>query len=84
MLDLSGVYPPLMPLNPQVFIDPHWFSQKYIADPPLVLPQMEYWDYSLFFRLDPCEIGGQSSFLILVDRKQKIESKRQCYNRIVL
>ena len=22
--------------NPQVFIDPHWFSQKYIADPPLV------------------------------------------------
>ena len=28
---------------PQVFIDPHWFSQNYIADPPLVLPQIEYW-----------------------------------------
>ena len=70
MLDLSGVYPSDAS-QPQVFIDPHWFSQKYIADPPLVLPQMEYWDYSLFFRLDPCEIGGQSSFLILVDRKRQ-------------
>ena len=33
--------------TPQVFIDPHWFSQKsqnYIADPrPLVFPQIEYW-----------------------------------------
>ena len=36
----------LVPLNPQVFIDPHNFSQKYIADPPLVLPQIEY---CLFF-----------------------------------
>ena len=25
-----GFNPPLVPLNPQVFIDPHWFSQKYI------------------------------------------------------
>ena len=23
-----------VPLNPQVFIDPHWFNKKYIADPP--------------------------------------------------
>ena len=38
MLDLSGVggLPYLVPLNPQVNIDPHWFikqSQKYFADP---------------------------------------------------
>ena len=34
----GGFNPPLVPLNPpsfQVFIDPHWLSQKYIADPPL-------------------------------------------------
>ena len=29
---LGGLTHPLLPLN-QVFIDPHWFSQKYIADP---------------------------------------------------
>ena len=36
VLDLSGVggLTPLWCLStPQVFIDPHWFSQKYIADP---------------------------------------------------
>ena len=44
VLDLSGGLTPLWCLStPQVFIDPHWFSQKYIADPPLVLPQIEYW-----------------------------------------
>ena len=45
MLDLSGVggLPPSGASQPPVFIDPHWFSQKYIADPPLVLPQIEYW-----------------------------------------
>ena len=45
VLDLSavgGFNPPLVPLNPQVFIDPQKNSQKYIADPPLVLPQIEY------------------------------------------
>ena len=33
----EGVNPPLVSLDPQVFIDPRWFSQKhqkYIADPP--------------------------------------------------
>ena len=29
---LGGLTSPLVPLNPQVFIDLHWFSQKYIAD----------------------------------------------------
>ena len=43
VLDLSGVgggYPP--PLStPQVFIDPHWFSQKNtLLTPSLVLPQI--------------------------------------------
>ena len=42
LLHLSGVGG-LVSLNPQVFIDPHWFCQKYIADPPLVLSQIEYW-----------------------------------------
>ena len=33
VFDLSrGVNPPLVPLNPQVYIDPHWFSQKYIKN----------------------------------------------------
>ena len=27
-----GFNPPLVPLNPQVFIDPHWLSQEVIAD----------------------------------------------------
>ena len=44
VLDLSRGFNPLWRLSTtQVFIDPHWFSQKYIADPPLVLPQIEYW-----------------------------------------
>ena len=29
---VGGFDPPLVPLNPQVFIDPHKNSQKYIAD----------------------------------------------------
>ena len=47
VLDLSGGWGlnPLVPLNPQVSIDSHNFNKKnktYIADPPLVLPQIEY------------------------------------------
>ena len=30
--------------TPKFLLTPHWFSQKYIADPPLVLPQIEYWE----------------------------------------
>ena len=40
---VGGLTPLWCLSTPQVFIDPHWFSQKYIADPPLVLPQIEYW-----------------------------------------
>ena len=50
VLDLSGVggfNPLLVPLTPQVCIDPPKkivkISEKYIADPPLVFPQIEYW-----------------------------------------
>ena len=51
MLDLSGegVNPPLVLLNLPRF---HWFSQKYIADPPLVLPQIEYWNRNRELRLN--------------------------------
>ena len=45
VLDLSGARgfnPPLVPLNPSSFHWPTKNSQKYIADPPLVLPQIEY------------------------------------------
>ena len=41
-----GFNPPLVPLNPQVCINPEKIvkiSQKYIADPPLVYPQIKYW-----------------------------------------
>ena len=42
----EGLITPLVPLAPQVFIDPPLIQskihQKYIADPPLVLPQIEY------------------------------------------
>ena len=38
-----GIQPPLVPLNTQVFIDPHSISQKYTSDlPHLVLPKIEY------------------------------------------
>ena len=53
VLDLSGGWgfnPPLVSLNPQVCFDPSpekivKISQKYIADPPPVFPQIEYWLY---------------------------------------
>ena len=52
VLDLSGVgglTPPLVPLNPpKLTLNPTDLvkkSQKYIADPPLVLPQIDYWSH---------------------------------------
>ena len=45
-----GVNPPLEPLDsPNFSLTPTCLSQKYIkkyfADPPLVLPRIEYWGY---------------------------------------
>ena len=43
----QGVTPLWCLSTPLVFIDPHWFSQKYIKNtlltPPLVLPQIKYY-----------------------------------------
>ena len=38
----AGLTPSVASQHPKFSLTPHWFSQKYIADPPLVLPQIEY------------------------------------------
>ena len=62
MLDLSGVrgLTPSGASHPQVNIDPHWFSQnesKIHCWPPLVLPQIDYWNHLRAIGKVWCEPG---------------------------
>ena len=60
-----GFNPPLVLLDPQVFIDPRKNSQKYIADLPLVLPQIEY-----------CSYTANGLYIIIIEKFKILEMKQ--------